>query len=70
MSTYDFLLRDGHFARPVEPDLVIRFGDMPTSKPLRTWLAEIGADQIVVDPSGGWERADEAGRGVGARRPG
>ena len=36
------------------PDLVLRFGDMPTSKPLRAWLAATGADQIVVDPSGGW----------------
>ncbi len=27
---------------------------MPTSKPLREWLAESGADQIVVDPHGDW----------------
>jgi 2-succinyl-5-enolpyruvyl-6-hydroxy-3-cyclohexene-1-carboxylate synthase len=27
---------------------------MPTSKPLRSWLAESGADQIVVDPLGDW----------------
>jgi 2-succinyl-5-enolpyruvyl-6-hydroxy-3-cyclohexene-1-carboxylate synthase len=27
---------------------------MPTSKPLRSWLAQSGADQIVVDPHGGW----------------
>jgi 2-succinyl-5-enolpyruvyl-6-hydroxy-3-cyclohexene-1-carboxylate synthase len=27
---------------------------MPTSKPLRAWLAASGADQIVVDPFGGW----------------
>jgi 2-succinyl-5-enolpyruvyl-6-hydroxy-3-cyclohexene-1-carboxylate synthase len=27
---------------------------MPTSKPLRNWLAESEADQIVVDPYGGW----------------
>jgi 2-succinyl-5-enolpyruvyl-6-hydroxy-3-cyclohexene-1-carboxylate synthase len=51
---YDLLLRDEHFARSVVPDLVLRFGEMPTSKPLRTWLAESGADQIVVDPYGGW----------------
>ena len=36
------------------PDLVLRFGEMPTSKPLRAWLAASGADQIVVDPLGGW----------------
>jgi 2-succinyl-5-enolpyruvyl-6-hydroxy-3-cyclohexene-1-carboxylate synthase len=28
---------------------------MPTSKPLRAWLAASGADQILVDPSGDWD---------------
>ncbi|HWC09003.1 MAG TPA: 2-succinyl-5-enolpyruvyl-6-hydroxy-3-cyclohexene-1-carboxylic-acid synthase, partial [Solirubrobacterales bacterium] len=54
ISTYDQLLRDERFARSVVPDLVLRFGEMPTSKPLRAWLAASGADQIVVDPDGGW----------------
>ncbi len=54
VSTYDQLLRDEHFARSVVPELVLRFGDLPTSKPLRAWLEASGADQIVVDPSGGW----------------
>jgi 2-succinyl-5-enolpyruvyl-6-hydroxy-3-cyclohexene-1-carboxylate synthase len=54
VGSYDLLLRDEHFARSVVPDLVLRFGEMPTSKPLRTWLAASGADQIVVDPYGGW----------------
>jgi 2-succinyl-5-enolpyruvyl-6-hydroxy-3-cyclohexene-1-carboxylate synthase len=54
VSTYDALLRDEHFAKGVVPELVLRFGEMPTSKPLREWLAASGADQIVVDPTGGW----------------
>jgi len=54
VSTYDLLLRDEHFARSVVPDLVLRFGEMPTSKPLRSWLAASGADQIAIDPYGGW----------------
>jgi 2-succinyl-5-enolpyruvyl-6-hydroxy-3-cyclohexene-1-carboxylate synthase len=54
VGSYDLLLRDEHFARSVVPDLVLRFGEMPTSKPLRTWLTESGAEQIVVDPYGGW----------------
>ncbi len=54
VATYDLLLRDEHFARSVVPDLVLRFGEMPTSKPLRTWLGASGADQIVIDPYGGW----------------
>jgi 2-succinyl-5-enolpyruvyl-6-hydroxy-3-cyclohexene-1-carboxylate synthase len=55
VSTYDLLLRDERFARSVAPDLVLRFGAMPTSKPLRSWLSKSGADQIVVDPSCGWD---------------
>lgn len=54
VATYDLLLRDERFARSVVPDLVLRFGEMPTSKPLRTWLAASGAEEIVVDPHGGW----------------
>jgi 2-succinyl-5-enolpyruvyl-6-hydroxy-3-cyclohexene-1-carboxylate synthase len=54
VSTYDLLLREEHFAHSVVPDLVLRFGEMPTSKPLRSWLAASGADEIVVDPYGGW----------------
>ena len=54
VSTYDLLLREEHFARSVVPELVLRFGEMPTSKPLRTWLAASGAEEIVVDPLSGW----------------
>jgi 2-succinyl-5-enolpyruvyl-6-hydroxy-3-cyclohexene-1-carboxylate synthase len=54
ISSYDLLLREEHFANSVVPELVLRFGEMPTSKPLRGWLAASGADQIVIDPSGGW----------------
>jgi 2-succinyl-5-enolpyruvyl-6-hydroxy-3-cyclohexene-1-carboxylate synthase len=54
VSTYDALLRDEHWAKGVVPELVLRFGEIPTSKPLRQWLTASGADQIVVDPTGGW----------------
>jgi 2-succinyl-5-enolpyruvyl-6-hydroxy-3-cyclohexene-1-carboxylate synthase len=54
VASYDLLLRDEHFARSVAPELVLRFGEMPTSKPLRSWLAGSGADEIVIDPYGGW----------------
>jgi 2-succinyl-5-enolpyruvyl-6-hydroxy-3-cyclohexene-1-carboxylate synthase len=54
VTTYDLLLRDERFRDEIAPDLVLRFGEMPTSKPLRTWLASSAADQIVVDPFGGW----------------
>ncbi|HEX4464476.1 MAG TPA: 2-succinyl-5-enolpyruvyl-6-hydroxy-3-cyclohexene-1-carboxylic-acid synthase [Solirubrobacterales bacterium] len=54
VATYDLLLRDEHFARSVVPDLVLRFGEMPTSKPLRSWLSASAADQIAIDAYGGW----------------
>jgi 2-succinyl-5-enolpyruvyl-6-hydroxy-3-cyclohexene-1-carboxylate synthase len=54
IAAYDLLLRDERFARSVVPDFVLRFGEMPTSKPLRTWLAASGASEVVIDPYGGW----------------
>jgi 2-succinyl-5-enolpyruvyl-6-hydroxy-3-cyclohexene-1-carboxylate synthase len=54
VAAYDLLLRDERFARSVVPDFVLRFGEMPTSKPLRTWLAASGASEVVIDPYGGW----------------
>jgi 2-succinyl-5-enolpyruvyl-6-hydroxy-3-cyclohexene-1-carboxylate synthase len=54
VTAYDRLLRDEGFREQAAPDLILRFGEMPTSKPLRTWLAESAADQIVIDPYGGW----------------
>ena len=35
VTTYDTLLRDEHWAKGVVPELVLRFGELPTSKPLR-----------------------------------
>jgi 2-succinyl-5-enolpyruvyl-6-hydroxy-3-cyclohexene-1-carboxylate synthase len=54
VTAYDHLLRDEGFRASARPDLVLRFGEMPTSKPLRGWLASSGADEIAVDPRGGW----------------
>jgi 2-succinyl-5-enolpyruvyl-6-hydroxy-3-cyclohexene-1-carboxylate synthase len=37
------------------PDLVVRVGDMVTSKAIRTWLvANRDCRQVVVDPTGAW----------------
>lgn len=36
------------------PDLVIRLGEFPTSKQLRTWLTETDPAQVVIDPGHGW----------------
>jgi 2-succinyl-5-enolpyruvyl-6-hydroxy-3-cyclohexene-1-carboxylate synthase len=53
VSAYDHIARER--SAEMEPRLVVRFGDLPTSKPLRQWLAAIeGLEQIVVDPTGEW----------------
>jgi 2-succinyl-5-enolpyruvyl-6-hydroxy-3-cyclohexene-1-carboxylate synthase len=54
IAAYDLLLREERFARSVVPDFVLRFGAMPTSKPLRSWLAASDASEIAIDPDGGW----------------
>ncbi|MGA9859389.1 MAG: 2-succinyl-5-enolpyruvyl-6-hydroxy-3-cyclohexene-1-carboxylic-acid synthase [Solirubrobacteraceae bacterium] len=56
IATYDLLLRDPEFARRAAPELVIRVGDLPTSKPLRAWLAGLrGIPQLTVDPEQAWQ---------------
>jgi 2-succinyl-5-enolpyruvyl-6-hydroxy-3-cyclohexene-1-carboxylate synthase len=52
IAHYDVLLRVERFAREHAPGLVLRVGDMPTSKPLRALVAE--SPQIVIDPHGAW----------------
>jgi 2-succinyl-5-enolpyruvyl-6-hydroxy-3-cyclohexene-1-carboxylate synthase len=75
VASYDLLLRDERFAESMAPDLVLRFGEMPTSKPLRAWISSSDADQLIVDATGGWNepsnkaaailRADPAALAVG-----
>jgi 2-succinyl-5-enolpyruvyl-6-hydroxy-3-cyclohexene-1-carboxylate synthase len=60
IAHYDALLREPGFAAGHAPDLVVRIGDLPVSKPLRGWLAELGRTrQIAIDPEGAWQ--DPAG---------
>jgi 2-succinyl-5-enolpyruvyl-6-hydroxy-3-cyclohexene-1-carboxylate synthase len=51
---YDLLLRDPGFAAAQRPEFVIRVGDLPTSKPLRSWLAGLDVAQVALDPDGVW----------------
>jgi 2-succinyl-5-enolpyruvyl-6-hydroxy-3-cyclohexene-1-carboxylate synthase len=56
IAHYDVLLRDERFLAEARPELVIRTGDLPTSKPLRAWLAELGdVDQVALDPLATWQ---------------
>jgi 2-succinyl-5-enolpyruvyl-6-hydroxy-3-cyclohexene-1-carboxylate synthase len=56
IAHYDALLRDEAFVAPLAPDLVLRVGDLPVSKPLRTWLASHGdVCQVALDPEAAWQ---------------
>ena len=46
----------------------MRIGDLPTSKPLRAWLADPAVAQVALDPEGAWQDpAAVVGRLAGAR---
>jgi 2-succinyl-5-enolpyruvyl-6-hydroxy-3-cyclohexene-1-carboxylate synthase len=53
ISGYDRIAGDAPAA--LEPDLIVRVGEMPTSKTLRTWLGSIdGLCQVIIDPGHSW----------------
>ena len=52
IAHYDVLLRVPEFAESERAEVVVRVGDMPTSKSLRAWVA--GAQQVVIDPHAVW----------------
>ncbi|MFY9468657.1 MAG: 2-succinyl-5-enolpyruvyl-6-hydroxy-3-cyclohexene-1-carboxylic-acid synthase, partial [Solirubrobacterales bacterium] len=54
VSAYDLILRDAAARENLSPDLIIRVGEMPTSRPLRDWLGGRACEQIVIDPRGVW----------------
>ncbi len=59
VAHYDALLRDDQFAASVTPDLVLRVGDLPTSKPLRGWLASLrDVPQAAIEQEGRWQDPD------------
>ncbi len=56
VAHYDALLRDETFSASHRPDLVLRVGDLPVSKPLRTWLAGLeDVRQVALDPESAWQ---------------
>jgi len=59
VAHYDALLRDERLAAELRPELVLRIGDLPTSKPLRAWLAGLDAEQVTLGAEGAWH--DPAG---------
>jgi 2-succinyl-5-enolpyruvyl-6-hydroxy-3-cyclohexene-1-carboxylate synthase len=59
VEAYDALLRDPEWADAHTPDLVLRLGAPPTSKPLNQLLAHAGATTLVLDAEGGWRDPDQ-----------
>jgi len=56
IAHYDALLRGAGFLGEHTPEVVIRIGDLPVSKPLRTWLASLtDTRQVVLDPESSWQ---------------
>jgi 2-succinyl-5-enolpyruvyl-6-hydroxy-3-cyclohexene-1-carboxylate synthase len=64
IAHYDALLRDADWAGRVAPACVLRVGDLPTSKPLRQWLAGLGDGvpqlALAAAGAGAWPDPDAA----------
>ncbi|WP_129676478.1 2-succinyl-5-enolpyruvyl-6-hydroxy-3-cyclohexene-1-carboxylic-acid synthase [Candidatus Chloroploca sp. Khr17] len=55
LAGYDAFVRDEAFAARFAPELVLRFGAMPTAKPVLQFLQRHAtAHQIVIDEGAGW----------------
>jgi 2-succinyl-5-enolpyruvyl-6-hydroxy-3-cyclohexene-1-carboxylate synthase len=60
-------------ARPeaLAPDLVLRFGELPTCKPLRHWLADLhDTAQLAIDPLRGWNEPTRVAGAIVRAEPG
>ncbi|MFP5342532.1 MAG: 2-succinyl-5-enolpyruvyl-6-hydroxy-3-cyclohexene-1-carboxylic-acid synthase [Candidatus Limnocylindria bacterium] len=53
----DQLARPSRWLDAHQPDLVIRFGAMPTSKPILQLLQRAAPELVVIDGDGGWREA-------------
>jgi len=58
ISAYDGFLGERVREAWPDPDVVVRVGASPTSKPLRKYLAAVDARQYVVDPAAEWREAE------------
>ena len=55
IDSYDAFLRDSQLARDLAPDLVLRFGATPVSKPLQQYLQSLTAcRQMLIAPADDW----------------
>jgi 2-succinyl-5-enolpyruvyl-6-hydroxy-3-cyclohexene-1-carboxylate synthase len=68
IAHYDVALRSEAWATEHQPELVMRIGDTPTSKPLRAWLGR--SAQLVVDPHAVWHEPTRAAETIVQASPG
>jgi 2-succinyl-5-enolpyruvyl-6-hydroxy-3-cyclohexene-1-carboxylate synthase len=52
ISSYDIILRNKQLAKQLAPEIVLRVGEIPTSKELRAWLNKIQPMCWIIDPEG------------------
>jgi 2-succinyl-5-enolpyruvyl-6-hydroxy-3-cyclohexene-1-carboxylate synthase len=56
LSSYDAFLRDAAFVSKHPPEIILRFGAMPTSKPVLLYLKRYASCPLmVIDGQEGWE---------------
>jgi 2-succinyl-5-enolpyruvyl-6-hydroxy-3-cyclohexene-1-carboxylate synthase len=56
LSSYDAFLRIDSFIDSAQPELILRFGAMPISKPLLLYLKRYAScPLVIIDGHGGWE---------------
>jgi 2-succinyl-5-enolpyruvyl-6-hydroxy-3-cyclohexene-1-carboxylate synthase len=53
----DHLVRPGHWIEAHRPELVVRFGAMPISRPIAELLCSTEPELLVVDGEGGWRES-------------
>jgi 2-succinyl-5-enolpyruvyl-6-hydroxy-3-cyclohexene-1-carboxylate synthase len=59
VEAYEAMLRVPEFVEAARPEVVLRFGAMPTSKPLMQYMAGLGdAQHVVIDVARGWRDSD------------
>jgi 2-succinyl-5-enolpyruvyl-6-hydroxy-3-cyclohexene-1-carboxylate synthase len=55
VAHFDLILRDSELAKALAPDVVCRIGELPTSKPLRNWIAGLDqAHHVLFAPDDRW----------------
>jgi 2-succinyl-5-enolpyruvyl-6-hydroxy-3-cyclohexene-1-carboxylate synthase len=58
LAHYDLLLREPRLTGELVPELVVRIGELPTSKPLRAWLAALRCPQVSFAADEAWSDPD------------